>query len=144
MSSEKQYWFPLLPIMLLFVAFVVIESESRYRPSSSPITDYSFSYPESYKTGVPSPSEISYGTHKNFKENKGIWAEEDWDWSQQDKDKNTYDHDSFCGYVLWRNPKYIDEKELPYTAVAYHNFSDHHNFDTLREAEVFVEQWCKP
>ena len=138
-NKDSGGWFSLVPLAFIFLAAVFISSERR---SSTDPTG--FSYPESYRTGLPGQKEVTYGTKKTFKESKfGAWAEETWEWPQSIKDNNIYPHDSDCGHVLW----YLDsegEPGKPYAAVAYHNFSDHHNFSTLREADEFVERWCKP
>ena len=130
-----------LPVLFLFMAVILLTNSQRY---SDPI--YVFQYPDSYRTGIPSPNEIHYGTRKVFTEDRdGGWAEEAWEWSQADRDSNQYDHSSACGHVRWWY--YSDLRQnpaLPYEASAYENESDTHSFKTLKEADDFVWKWCKP
>jgi hypothetical protein len=125
----------LLPLLVLMMGFAMITSMN----SSHVI------YGQSYETGIPEKSEISYGTHKIFRQDvftsEVIRSEEQWEWSDKDK-KDHEDPESRCGHIYkWRHP---DDPSKPYEAQTYENYSKVWRFATLQEAEEFVTRWCKP
>ena len=138
MSTEQKSAMPpfaILPILVVFAASIFLLNDKTNAP-------FLYHRPDSYRTGLPTSGEITYGTVRHFDLSNEVRAQEIWEFSEAEKAKKDIDEDVPCGHIdRW---KYPDDSMHPYIAVVYYNFSRHWPFATLSEAESFVNAWCKP
>jgi len=135
-ENTRKPWnmLPLTFVCIALLGFQIAVTHGHYSSSDLPPSFTS-----------PTGSNVHTGTIKTFNHDGDLWYEERWDFSPIDNSKRNPDPSvqaAACAHI--RKWKYFQTQGKPYEAIVYENMSMTHYYATLKEAESFVEQWCKP